>query len=209
MKIAILSDIHVGPSYIRNGIRRKLTEFSEEYIQAFVERVTSTDEISFGVHLGDLIQDANSALDRDNIRKALTLFRRSSKPMYHLIGNHDVKNLSSSEVLSLLDYSSPFYSFDCGHYHFVVLYSEVPDPSSHVSYISDEQLHWLQEDLLSSIRPTVVFCHHSFADQDLLGNPWFEGLPERCLVQNRVEVRDVLVRQKKVLCVLNGHLHWN
>jgi hypothetical protein len=55
----------------------------------------------------------------------------------------------------------------------------------------------------------VVFLHHGLADQDLTGNPWFEGRPEYCLVENRKEIRDILSESKKVIAVFNSHLHWD
>jgi 3',5'-cyclic-AMP phosphodiesterase len=209
MKIAIISDIHLGPTGYYKGIRRKLTELSEDYVRAFVRRVSSDAQYAFAVHLGDLIQDQDVVLDGENIRRTIALFGECEKPVYHLIGNHDVAHLSLSDVLLRLGYQRPYYSFVRQGFRFIVLYSEVPDQPSQKSYISSEQITWLREELSKADLPTVVFCHHSLAEQDLTGNPWFEGRPEACLIENRKEVRELLVRTTNVLCVVNGHLHWN
>ena len=75
--------------------------------------------------------------------------------------------------------------------------------------ISSEQIVWLEEELNSTNKPVVIFVHHSLADQNLEGNPWFEGRPSRCLIHNRDEVRKIIGDSKKVVAVINGHLHWN
>ncbi len=190
-------------------MRRKLTEHAADYIQAFVRRVSNSNEFDFAVHLGDLIQDLDLETDRANLRKALQLFKCSTKPLYHLIGNHDVKHLPLAEVLSELGYTTPYYSFDKGNWHFVFLFSEIPDQVVQKSIISEQQFAWLKDDLLHTSYPVVVFCHHSLADQDLAGNPWFDGRPDACLVENRSLVRDLFNSCGRVRCVINGHLHWN
>jgi alkaline phosphatase len=55
----------------------------------------------------------------------------------------------------------------------------------------------------------LVFVHHGLSDQDLTGNPWFEGKPEDSLIANRKEIREILERSGKVLAVFNSHLHWD
>ena len=51
--------------------------------------------------------------------------------------------------------------------------------------------------------------HHSLANQDLAGNPWFEGRRENCIVKHARRVRSILERYNNVVAVVNGHLHWN
>lgn len=47
------------------------------------------------------------------------------------------------------------------------------------------------------------------ADQDLTGNPWFEGKPKQCLVSNRAEIRNIFSESNKIIASFNGHLHWD
>lgn len=209
MKAAFISDVHIGPSGFFKGIRRKLTEHSEEFITQFIDQVSESSEYSFAIHLGDLIQDDLRESDLENYRKGLKLFSRCSLPVHHVVGNHDTIHMSPQEVGELLGYESLYFSFDVDSVHCVVMYSHVPVPKVPRIVIPAEQLSWLSRDLRASILPTLIFIHHSLADQDLSGNPWFDGHVDDCLVSNRAEVRQVLAESGKVVAVINGHLHWN
>jgi Icc protein len=209
MRAAFISDVHIGPSGYFNGIRRKLTEYSEEYINSFVDRVSASSDYTFAIHLGDLIQDDNRQADILNYKKGVELFSNCAVPFHHLVGNHDSVYLSLSEVASFLGYESLFYSFDADLVHCVIMYSHVPVPKIPGIVVPDDQLTWLEEDLKSTNLPTIIFIHHSLADQDLTGNPWFEGRPDDCLISNRKEVRKIITDSAKVIAVVNGHLHWN
>jgi len=209
LKIAFISDVHIGPSGYHKGIQRKLTENAEPYLNKFVERFSKTKNIVFAVQLGDLIQDSDLETDRTNYQKGITIFNKSPKSVHHVVGNHELVNLSTEEIQQTLGLESLYYSFDLGHYHFVILFSHVRFPETPGGIITDNQLVWLQKDLAITNKSTFVFTHQSLADQDLTGNPWFEGYPEDCLVENRVEVRRLLNASGKVAAVVNGHLHWN
>jgi 3',5'-cyclic AMP phosphodiesterase CpdA len=208
MKIAIISDIHIGPEGYHKGIKRKLSSYSEEFIQSFVQWVNTEIQPHFVVQLGDMIEDANLSDDLVNFQRGIEAFKNLNRPVHHLIGNHDNRNLSDEKLRELLGLDHLYYSFDAGDHHFVMLHSKAPVRGGQ-SFIPDEELFWLQDDLNRTAKATLIFVHHSLADQDLTGNPWFEGLPEKCLVQNRREVRTILERSGKVIAVINGHLHWN
>ena len=167
------------------------------------------ENCSFAVNLGDLIQDDKEEKDWSNYLKGLELFAASTCPIHHVVGNHDTKHLALSRIRKELGLKSLYYSFDEGGFHFVVLYSHVPVQEEERSYITEEQLDWLSADLESDVSPTVVFVHHSLAEQDLTGNPWFEGRPAACLISNRAKVREILESSGRVVAVFNGHLHWN
>ena len=209
MKLAFISDVHIGPSAYHNGVRRKLTEYSEQFINEFTGHVRTSDDNRFAIHLGDLIQDADPETDLKNFRTGIELFTKCTIPLHHLVGNHDTVNIPADKIRRMLNLDSLYYAFDEEEYHFIILYSQVPVPARKISIIPEEQLKWLESDLNATIKPTVIFMHHSLADQDLTGNPWFEGRPEACLVANRAEVRHVLAASGKIAAVVNSHLHWN
>ncbi len=209
MKAAFIADVHIGPSSYFKGVRRKLTEYSETYISEFVQNVSESLQYSFALQLGDLIQDANRETDIKNFQKGINLFSECPCPFHHLVGNHDTIHMTPNEVGNILGYERLYYSFDTAEAHVVILYSHVPVPKQPRIVIQMEQLEWLRSDLAGTERPSIVFMHHSLADQDLVGNPWFEGRPDECLVENRKEVREVLASSDKVIAVVNGHLHWN
>ncbi len=88
-----------------------------------------------------------------------------------------------------------------------MLFSKKISGEGHV--ITDEQIKWLKEELKKTDKDCIVFVHAGLADQDLTGNPWFEGRPEFCLIKNRDEIRNILENSGKVKAVFNSHLHWD
>ena len=210
MKIALISDLHFGPrgSGSYKGVERKLTEEAAPLAQAFVRRVAASG-YAFALQLGDLIEDSDHAGDLAHYRKGLALFAGAGVPVYHVASNHDTAHITAPELCDLLGIPALYYAFDVAEYHFVVLHSAQPSSGEKQTKIADEQLAWLAADLGGTTKPTVIFLHHSLADQELAGNVWFAGLPHECLVANRREVRALLAEHENVIAVVNGHLHWN
>ncbi len=130
-------------------------------------------------------------------------------PRHHVLGNHDVEDLTKAEFLERVNVDATSYSFDAGAYHFVVLDAQYrPDGTDRENefwfmqgYVPPPLLEWLRDDLAATDRPTIV-CVHQRLDLD------FEirhGGPE---IANHTEVRDVLVEAGNVICVFHGHDHW-
>jgi 3',5'-cyclic AMP phosphodiesterase CpdA len=210
MRIALISDLHFGPrgAGFHRGIERKLTEQAAPLAQAFVRRVAAGG-YDFAVQLGDLIEDSDHDGDLAHYRQGLALFGNAGVPVYHVAGNHDTAHITGPELCDLLGIAVLYYAFDVEEYHFVVLHSAQPSSGEKQTTIAPEQLAWLAADLAATTKNTVIFLHHSLADQDLAGNVWFAGLPHECLVENRREVRALLAQHDHVMAVVNGHLHWN
>jgi hypothetical protein len=40
MKIAFISDVHIGPSACYKGVRRKLAEYSDQFIGEFLKHIS-------------------------------------------------------------------------------------------------------------------------------------------------------------------------
>ena len=204
--IAFISDAHIGPSGTFKGIRRKLTEYAEPYLTEFAQHVASAGRYDAVLQLGDLIEDETPELDHARYSTGVNLLAPCGVPAHHIIGNHDTARLSAGELLTLLNRPSHFYSFDLAGAHVVVLHTVHANGRL---MLPEEQVAWLRNDLAGTALPTLVCSHHSFADQDLRGNPWFEGAPQQCLADNRAEVRSILRNAGNVVAVVNGHLHWN
>lgn len=62
--------------------------------------------------------------------------------------------------------------------------------------IPDVQLQWLQDELMNTKSPAVVFCHHPFVGADADHR-----------LRNAEEVVKVLERSGKVKSVFSGHYH--
>lgn len=217
MKFAIINDAHIGledAGYFK-GIQRKLTHQAERLIQEFVKKMNGDEHPEFVVNLGDSIEDVN---DRDQdfglFDKSRKLLADLNVPVYTLIGNHDVRTLSSSDLAKLFGYEEMYYSFDHGGFHFVALSfvmtgNHTVDLGDIFAEVPADQLKWLKQDLAMTDKPTVVFMHYGLADDDMQGNFWFETAPEKGLLSNRAQVRKILEDSGKVKAVFTAHQHWN
>jgi 3',5'-cyclic AMP phosphodiesterase CpdA len=159
------------------GSSAKLTQNAEWFADEFAKQVASSGEYTFAIQLGDLIEDADKETDRRNFQRGLELLGTGQVPLYHVAGNHDTAHLTVAELQDLLGLPSLFYSFQAGGCRCIVLHSVLPYPHDGRSIIPPEQQAWLRDELQAARGPAIVFVHHSLADQDLSGNPWFGRKP--------------------------------
>ena len=142
-------------------------------------------------------------------------FASSTSPAYHVLGNHEMDRVDKKDTTAFLGMPSPYYSFDVGGYHCVVLdpnfiYSDDQyldyekgnyfNFGSRVSYVNDDQCDWLKDDLQKTNLPVFLFSH-----QSLLHNNG--GIPNRAYVQRILERENERCGFRKILACFNGHHH--
>lgn len=143
----------------------------------------------------------------------LQLFNSFPKPKYHLLGNHECDFCSKQDALEMYGMSSAYYAFHLNGWHFIVLdgnsyrdeggnitdyyfgkYFETDD----LPYLDQRQLSWLQDEILSSEEPIIIFSHQ----------PLY--LCKRGL-RNVEQLQQVFAKGKraghKILLCMNGHVH--
>ena len=103
-------------------------------------------------------------------------WNRFPGPKYHVLGNHDMDTCDKAAIMQLWGMERPYYSFDRGGYHFVVMdrnfikrddgtYADYAKgnwyhaPSPQISFSDPAQLAWLRQDLAATAKPVVVFMH--------------------------------------------------
>lgn len=125
-----------------------------------------------------------------------------SKDRHYVLGNHCVDTLTKAEFLGGVEQKESYYSFDRGDFHFVVLdacFRNDGEPYGRKNSkwndanIPAAELEWLQADLRSTDRKTVVFAHQRLDVSNDHG------------VKNCPEVRGVLQDSGKVLAVLKQY----
>ncbi len=203
LSVALITDLHyadkppAGTRHYRET-PNKLARVAEQFRQKPPD---------FIVELGDLIDAADSVktelghLDRINRD-----FSAICKSRHYVLGNHCVHTLTKQEFLAAVGQPKSYYSFDVGEFHFIVLDScfrsdGVPYGRKNFQWtdpnVPASELEWLQADLESTTKKTVVFAHQRLDVSDNYG------------VKNAKAVRDVLERSAKVLAVFQGHSHKN
>ena len=197
IKFGIIADIH-----------RDLTPDADERLESFMKRVEEENP-DFLISLGDFAHalSANTAFAKR--------FASSKSPVYHVLGNHEMDRVDKKDAVAFLQMPSPYYSFDFGGYHCVVL-----DPNyiydsgkfidyekgnyfqfgGRVSYLSDDHIDWLEDDLRKTNLPVFLFSHQSLIHDS-------GGIPNRAYVQRILESENERSGFRKVLGCFSGHHH--
>lgn len=209
LTLGIVTDVHFGPPAHFGGKLRKLTHRAAELTERFATRMREVVHPDLVVNLGDVVEDESPAADRERYDECMSLLARSGAERLDVAGNHDRVHLGPRELRRAwgLDDGPLYRSLDRKGVHLVTLAThETKDVDV---TIDDAQLAWLESDLASTPLPSVVLMHHPASDQHLVGNRWFAKAPHLALVRQRKQLRAILEASRKVVLVVNGHLHWN
>jgi predicted phosphodiesterase len=203
LRIGLLTDMHhadkepAGTRYYRETLR-KLEEAGSEF---------QKQRLSFVVELGDFIDAAESVeIEQEYLRTINREFTKLCNDRHYVLGNHCVDTLKKEEFLLEVQQEKSYYSFDRGDWHFVVLdacFRSDGEPYQRKNFewtdanIPTEELAWLEKDLGSTDKKTIVFAHQRLDVNNNHG------------VKNNAQVRKIFEASKKVQLVLQGHSHQN
>lgn len=203
IKIGLLSDIHYADRDMHiNRFYRESRAKMRESIDRFNEL-----KPDFIVELGDLIDAADSVEDEiGNLKVIESEYARFAGPRHYVLGNHCVHTLTKQEFFQHSGATAPFYSFDAGPFHFIVLDAcyrtdGVPYGRNNFHWTDTEipllERDWLAADLRKTGKPTVIFAHQRL------------DLENNYAVKSSPEVRRILEGSGRVLAVFQGHSHKN
>ena len=186
-------------------VHQDLIHDAPERLEQFVKSAKAYNA-EYIIQLGDFCFPKS---ENEEFMKAWNSFEGA---FYHVLGNHDMDICNKQTIQDFWGMEKPFYSFDEGDFHFIVLdlnfYKEgdeyVPYANGNYyahsksrCYVSPEQLDWLKADLASTDKLTVVFSHQSLENKD--------G------AQNKEEVWKIFAEanqaSKKVIACFSGHDH--
>jgi len=204
LRIGLITDIHSGPD-----MDTRLGTQAFVLLDQFVEEMTQRFKPDLIVDLGDRINDAEAAGDRQRIRKVRSRLETVGVPVLYLYGNHDLVNIGPIEQRRLLGKQADHESLDFRGVHLILLNSQDPTVGRIGGTLSDQQLRWLEQDLRLARGPVVVFCHHPLDEQDFRSHWYFGKHPEHALAVNRERARGIFNRSGRVRAVVSGHMHWN
>lgn len=203
LRVGLITDLHYAdkpPSGTRHYRETpdKLAEAAEQFGQ---------QPYAVLVELGDFIDAADSpAAERGYLDRINRDFSAICKNRHYVLGNHCVYTLTKDEFLDGVGQERSYYSFDVGDYHFVVLdscFRSDGQPYGRQNFVWTDpnipaaELEWLQHDLQTTSKPTVVFAHQRLDVSNHYG------------VKNALAVRKVLEDSRRVLAVFQGHSHAN
>ncbi len=214
LQFGVVTDIHAHD--IDSPLEGKMMAKYQQRLSGFVDAMNAWPA-DFVIELGDFVNGwvvlgtppGDPERIPDILAQANAVFTRFDGPAYHVIGNHDLYNLSKQQYMSILGMDRTYYSFDIRGFHFVVLDVQFDQLGHDLSYtftgvrglVPQEEMEWLRGDLAATDKPTIV-CVHQMLDTTPTAAGW-------TLVQNAVEVRALLASSGKVIAVFQGHDHQN
>ena len=192
----------------------KGTRFYRESLGKMREAVDRlrAERVDFAAHLGDNKDMAPGEPEDRTLSHLVAIereFQRFGGPAFHVLGNHDMDNLSKRQVLQKITNTGiaadrSYYAFSHGGARFIVIDTNFTKDGHDYDhgrfdwrdiFLPPMELNWLRTELKSTTEPVIVFGHQRL-DGD--GN---------VQVINRAEVREVLEASGKVLAVFQGHDH--
>jgi predicted phosphodiesterase len=203
LRIALVSDIHYGKPF-----QGKAGDQALELLDRFVGFAQETQP-DLVIDLGDRINDQSPEEDLKLLEAVAERFHRLDIPRHHLLGNHDVANLSVLDNEQILGASLRNHSLDVAGWHLVFWYGN-PKLRPQGFRFEGSELEWLRVDLEATQLPTVIFSHLPLVPSSMVGNWYFEERFARyATYQNWMEVRQVIAGSAKVKLAIAGHVHWN
>ena len=168
--------------------------------------------VEFLGELGDIKDMALNEPDTRTLSHLVAIeweFQRFGGPTYHVLGNHDMDNLSKAQVLAHITNTGipagrSHYAFSHGGVRFVTIDTNFTKDGRDYDhgnfdwreiYLPAPQLDWLRAELKAATEPIIILGH-----QRLDGDGHVQ-------VVNRAEVRAALEGAGKVLAVFQGHDH--
>lgn len=204
VRIGLITDIHYADK------TRVNTRYYRDSLAKMQQAVAYFNEArpDFIVELGDLVDSAGGSveIELDYLRTIEAELAKAKAPRHYVLGNHCVDVLTKEEFLANTGAKSTYYSFNQGRYHFVVLdacFREDGEPYGRNNSnwrdtnIPPAELQWLENDLASTDRPTIIFIHQR------LDKTTYHS------VNNHADVRAILEAGGKVQAVFQGHSHEN
>jgi hypothetical protein len=168
---AIFADPHIDPKEMtgntvgQNGLRTLTQAISE---------VNAMDPMpAFVFHIGDL----TNVPVPSSVENWFECTQALKPPQAMSLGNHDglpPYNTYLALQKRVCGFSSPFYSFDCGGWHFVVVACNLHERNDVEKDIEARMLAFLAADLeRTKDKPTIVMHHYHFLPVGLSQTEWY------------------------------------
>lgn len=203
LKLVVVTDIHNG----RNSLTKRGTQALE--LMGEVARLVDQERPDLLIDLGDRITDTDPATDLASLASLAERFRAFPVPARHLLGNHDVVNLTEQDNVEQLGHEMHSTSIDINGWHLVFWQANVDIQLHSPLELTQEDLKWLREDLAATTLPAVVFTHVPLDGASMTGNYYFEASPQLAGYTNVGQAQQIISEAGNVAACIAGHVHWN
>ena len=194
--LGIITDVHAD-----------LQPDAEKRLSVFIQYCKKVRP-DFIIQLGDLHHGPS-------MEKMLKIWEQFPGDKFHVLGNHDMDHKTKDEVVFAQHMPGPYYSFDRGAYHFIVLDAnhfmkngKMYDNANGNYYkadqrdmVSPEELEWLRDELRRTEKPVIIFSHEAFDDV-------WQGKTSPSKMDVRKIIREAnAAHSGKVIACICGHHH--
>ncbi len=207
MKIALFADIHHGPqSHAKKEGWNALPELDKAVRHV---RDMGADIL---LDLGDRISD--TTIEHDKIVEAEVRDRLAQfeGPRYHVIGNHDVGNLTPADNAEIFGEHIAQQMVDLGEARLIIWQANTKAvfERGRIGFPNIAgDLAWLIETLNADDRPAIIATHVPLSGHSQIGNFYFENNYGVSTYPDHAEVRRAVEATGKAAIWLSGHVHWN
>lgn len=201
VKFSVFSDYHYYPSHFRTCGLEGITQIINRAVESNAD---------FIIHVGDLCHAPHKQSE------LISHYKNAPIPTYHCVGNHEFENSSYAEVVNAYNLEKTYYYFDKNGFRFIVLdlnnmqignenihYDNWNWHNAKYDYIASfdkEQFLWLEETIMNSPFPCILFSHHSL-----------ERARGGISPEENKKIQEMLKRvnkdKKRVFMSINGHYH--
>ncbi len=204
LKLALVTDIHYG---LDRGSKKGseglklLHQFA-----AFVEKLKP----DVCLEMGDRTTSAENMPAYDLMCEVGAAFKKIPGKLFHLVGNHDLEDLTLEENEKALGKSLASASLDCKGYRLIFWNTHPKLHKTKGFTLNERDLDWLKRELKASKLPTIVFSHVPLDNGAIAGNYYFEKYPNHAGYppDQAARIREVIEHSGKVILCVNGHFHW-
>lgn len=204
LKFAQVSDVHFYTG--ENNTTYKMIAESPKLLDDAIAQINETPNVSFVMFTGDQI---DKPFEKE-LNAFLPHLEKLNAPWYFAFGNHDTMYggyLTPSLYMQLVNKYNKNYKFEKTYYSFVpqkgykaiVLDTIIRDKLTSNGRIGEQQLAWLDQELASSTKDTIlIFMHVPLLEPYVSPN-------HRLLDADKME--EILNKYKNPIAVFQGHYH--
>jgi 3',5'-cyclic-AMP phosphodiesterase len=201
MRIAIISDIHFAGAPAGQFDVRPVVE-------AFIDWANRLGA-DLLLDLGDRIDDIDRATDLQNAGALARIFEHFKGQRVHLLGNHDVVNLTGEDHRQLFGRLPGHQTIDLGECRLLAWEPSVRLDRKLGFPSAGQDLGWLTQALESDDRPAIVVSHIPVSGAAMTGNYYFENNADFATYPDHAEIRHAVEQTGRAALWLSGHVHWN
>lgn len=204
MKIAIITDIHHGPLSHTKKEGWDALAVVDDFV-TWAEGQGADLVLDLGDHISDIGPEADAAA----MTEVVARLARFAGPRVHLLGNHDVANLSIADNEAIFDCSMASRVIDLGDFRLIAWQPDVRLVPPGFQPTGADHLDWLVAALEQDERPAIIATHVPLSGHSQIGNYYFERNPGYSTYPDHDAVRAAVEATGRAAAWLSGHVHWN